>query len=87
MMKKIKQFLGYVAPGVIRPLRILWNEVFGFVFVIFGVVFGYRTILLFRDREGEVGELAMLIGGALFSLMFLWFGVTQFLRARKISRS
>lgn len=87
MIKKAKQFVSHVLPSVIRPLRILWNEVFSFIFIVLAVVFGLGTYRLFRNGEGEIGEFFMLIGGILFSLMLLWFGVTQFLRARKISRS
>ena len=28
----VNKFIGHVMPGVIRPLRVLWNEVIGFLF-------------------------------------------------------
>ena len=31
MVGKTKQFLSYVVPGVIKPLRVLWNEMIGFI--------------------------------------------------------
>jgi hypothetical protein len=87
MFAKAKQFFGHVLPSVIRPLRVLWNEVLGLVFMIFGLVFGYRTYLFYDDSEKGLGELGMTIGMALFSAMFVWFGFTSFLRAKKISKS
>ncbi len=87
MFAKVKQFFGYVVPGVIRPLRVLWTEVLGLVFMIFGLVFGYRTYLFYQDSEKALGELGMTVGMALFSAMFVWFGLTSFLRAKKISKS
>ena len=87
MFAKAKQFFGHVMPGVIRPLRVLWNEVLGLVFMIFGMVFAYRTYLFYDESEKGLGELGMTIGMGLFSSMFVWFGLSSFLRAKKISKS
>jgi hypothetical protein len=87
MFAKVKQFYGHVVPGVIRPLRVLWHEVLGLIFMIFGLVFGYRTYLFYEESEKGLGELGITAGMALFSAMFIWFGLTSFLRAKKISRS
>ncbi len=33
----VNKFIGHVMPGVIRPLKVLWNEVIGFLFLVFAV--------------------------------------------------
>jgi len=82
-----KKFFHHVMPGVIKPLRVLWNEIIGFVFLAFAVwtvPSAYRHI---RDFNGDGDSLFRLILTSLFSVIMIYFGVTSFLRARKISRS
>ena len=87
MMGRVRQFFQHVIPGVIRPMRVLWNEMIGFVFAVFAVIFGFRTARFIRGFEGgSVADLLMLLGMAFFTLMLAYFGVTSFLRARKIGR-
>ena len=81
-----KQFLKHVMPAIVKPMRVLWNEVIGFIFLVLGVVMGFSTYRNFRDVE-EHGSPIPLIGGSLFALLMIYFGVTSFLRARRISRS
>jgi hypothetical protein len=81
-----KQLLKHVVPAVIKPIRVLWNEVIGFVFLAFGVIVAFSTYRHFRDVD-ETGSPVPLVGGFLFALLLLYFGVTSFLRARRISRS
>jgi ABC-type transport system involved in cytochrome c biogenesis permease subunit len=83
----IKKFFHHVLPGVVKPMRVLWNEIIGFVFLAFAVwtvPSAYRHI---RDFNGDSDSLFRLILTSLFSLIMIYFGVTSFLRARKISRS
>ena len=68
---------------VLGVLRQLWLEVTGFVFVIFagiGAVATVREFAAYRAGHGHSGSLAAAAG---FSLVFTWFGVTSFWRARK----
>ena len=87
MFGKVGQFFSHVVPGVIRPMRVLWNEIIGFVFAVFAVMFGFRTFRLAQDGFEGASELLMLIGMSAFTLMLAIFGVSSFWRARKISRS
>jgi hypothetical protein len=80
MFAKAKMFLGHVIPGVIRPIHILWNQVIGFVFFVLAIVFGYRVI---RGKE----PVGLQVVGGLFVLLIAWFGISSFLKARKISKS
>jgi hypothetical protein len=80
MFSTAKKFLGHVIPGVIRPIHILWNQVIGFVFLVLAIVFGYRVV---RGKE----PVGLQIVGALFVLLIVWFGISSFWKARKISKS
>jgi hypothetical protein len=87
MFRLIKQFFGHVLPGVLRPLRILWNEVIGFLFLVFAgwsALYAFRS---FRDLDKPTGGPVKLFVSAVFCLVMTYFCVTSFLRARRIGRS
>lgn len=84
----VRQFMHHVLPGVLRPLRILWNEIIGFFFLVFGVWFGGSAFRGYRNLnkpggQGWMGVLAPGIGAAIM----LAYGLHSFLKARKIGRS
>jgi len=83
----IKKFFQHVVPGVLKPLRVLWNEIIGFLFLAFGVWAVPSTYRNIRDFSGDGDSLFRIILTSIFSLMMVYFGITSFLRARKISRS
>ncbi|HXG32804.1 MAG TPA: hypothetical protein VNJ11_05520 [Bryobacteraceae bacterium] len=86
-MSLLRQFLRHVLPGVLKPLRALWNEVIGFVFLALAAIPVPRTIRSWQEFN-ETGEgLFSVVLSAIFIGIMAWFGVTSFLRARKISRS
>jgi hypothetical protein len=87
MGRLISKFLSHVLPGVVRPLHALWNEIIGFLFIVFAVVAGSYVIRALRNFEGDVEGLFRIVLPALFGLVMGYFGVSSFLRARKISRS
>lgn len=79
-------------PAVIKPARTLWNEFIGFVFLCFGGVFGFKTGRLAVDYAkanpaDPLGEAIRLAVAGFCTLVMLWFSLTSFLRARRISRS
>jgi hypothetical protein len=89
-----REFLRHVVPTVVRPARILWNEVIGFLFLSFAAIFGFKTFRYAMDfasasgagadTTGEVIRLAM---AGFCTLVMAWYGFSSFRRARKISRS
>lgn len=84
---KFGLFLEHIVPGVMRPMRVLWNEIIGFVFVVLAVATMPGLIRSVREidaPQGGIGRVAI-AGG--FAAMLLFFGISSFLRARKISRS
>ncbi len=89
MFAKVKQFFSYVIPGVIRPLRVLWNEVIGFVFLALAVWAIPSSLRAYREysANGDADSLFRVVLAALFAALMIWFGVGSFLRARKLSKS
>jgi H+/gluconate symporter-like permease len=86
-MGRINQFIGHVAPGVIRPLRVLWNEIIGFVFICLAALPTPTAIRLLRNYKADGETLLHAVLTVSFVVLMTYFGVTSFLRARKISRS
>ena len=87
-----REFVKHVVPAVLKPARTLWNEIIGFVFMCFGVIFGFRAVRLYLDfSRGNAAtagaDFVRFVVSAFCTLLMLYFGVTSFLRARKISRS
>jgi hypothetical protein len=87
MGQLISKFMHHVVPGVIRPLHALWNEVIGFLFIVFAVIAAFYVVRAVRNFDGDVESLVHIVLPALFGLVMGFFGVSSFLRARKISRS
>ena len=87
-----REFVKHVVPAILKPARTLWNEVIGFLFICFAVVFGFKSFRLYVDFSKSTGDessahLVRLAMAGFCTLLMLWFGITSFLRARKISRS
>jgi hypothetical protein len=81
-VKQGRSFLQHVIPAIIKPLRALWNEVIGFLFLCMGTIFGFSA---FRSlRAGDDVRGFVMCSSA---ILMAYFGVSSFLRARKISRS
>jgi len=91
-VKHGRVFVKHVVPAVMKPARTLWNEVIGFIFFCIGVMFASRTVRLYMDymaaAPAEKGTtMGRLVLATFCTLLMLWFGLTSFLRARRISRS
>jgi len=87
MLSIAKKFAGHVIPGILKPLRVLWNEMIGFVFLVLGVIFGFSAWRKYRDFDGDFASLLLLLMAGLFVLLMLGYGVSSFLRARRIGKS
>ncbi len=83
----VNRFLGHVLPGIVRPMHALWNEVIGFVFIVLAVwaaPSAWRNVRLVNGNSETFFRAAISVG---FALLMVYFGVSSFLKARKISRS
>jgi hypothetical protein len=83
MGRLISQFLGHVLPGIIRPLHALWNEVIGFLFIVFAFVAGFYVFRAVRNFEGDIEGLVHIVFPGLFGLVMGYFGVSSFLRVHE----
>jgi hypothetical protein len=75
-------FLRHVVPAVVKPLHALWNQVIGFLFLLFGSIFGLRTARYMYSHD----MMRSAIGGIATAIM-AYYGIGSFLKARRISRS
>jgi len=72
----------YVLPSVVKPIHSRWHEVLGFVFLAFA---GIATWKVARNSATmSPGRLAIIIP---FIVVTAAYGVSSFLKARRISRS
>jgi hypothetical protein len=72
----------HVLPAVLKPARTLWNEIIGFLFLCFAIIFGIQAGRYFMAGDG-----VRLFFAGFCTCVMAWFGVSSFRRARKISRS
>jgi hypothetical protein len=87
-----REFVKHVVPAVVKPARTLWNEVIGFIFFCLAVYCGSGLVRSYMkldsaSPEAFSGHLFRLVLSALATMLMLYFAITSFLRARKISRS
>jgi hypothetical protein len=87
MLSLARKFLGYVVPGVVKPMRVLWNEVIGFLFLSLAAIGCFRLVPVMRQFDGGPESLFRLLLTGIFTAIMLTFGVSSFLRARRISRT
>jgi hypothetical protein len=75
-------FVKHLLPAVWKPVHTLWNEVISFLFLCMAAILAFR--LIHAIRRGEQFP-AILVGFG--AALCAWYGITSYLRARKISRS
>ena len=83
MFALTRKLLQHVLPGIVRPLHILWNQIIGFFFIVLAILPVPSAVRAYNDPDGGP-RLALTVP---FCLLMASFGVSSFLRARKISRS
>jgi CDP-diglyceride synthetase len=82
-----RRFVKHVVPAVVRPIRTLWHEIIGFLFLVlaaWAVPSGIRGI---REFHGDAGSLFRIILTLVFVAIMAGYGISSFRRARKISKS
>ena len=86
MAPTAQKFAQHVVPQVIKPARVVWNQVIGVVFLVFGIPVASRAVTSYRLIATDPRALVQFLLLALFAAILIAFGVGSFLRARKISR-
>ncbi len=82
-----RTFAATVVPGVLKPLRVLWNEIIAFFFFVMAVIAVPATYRAIRDFNGELDVLGRILLTGSFSLVMGGYGLYSILRARKIDKS
>jgi hypothetical protein len=82
----VRQFLHHVLPAVIRPLRVAWNQIIGFFFLVLGVWAIPHTVRSARAFDGSAEQLFRLVVSGIFIAFMLGFGIQSFWRARKVPK-
>jgi|SRR5271165_1145997 len=75
-------FLGSVG----HVLHALWLEVTGFLFLVLSVIGAGATVREYHRYLGGIATRNRVVLAAVFTLLFLYFGVESFLRARRKSK-
>lgn len=83
----VGRFIEHVVPGVVRPMRVLWHEVIGFIFIVLAVIFGSSAVRMYHLLQTEQISMMRLVASFFLPVLMAYFGITSFLRARKASRS
>ncbi len=75
-------FVKHVVPAAVKPVHSLWHEVIGFFFLAFAGIGVWR---IYRTAS-TMGPVRVAILG-IFIVVLIGYGVSSFLKARRISRS
>jgi hypothetical protein len=81
-----REFVRHILPQIIKPIRTLWNEMIGFVFLCLAAVPIPRTFRQWREYSDTGDGLFRLGMSLVFITLMATFGIHSFLRARKIAR-
>jgi hypothetical protein len=68
-------------------MRVLWNEVIGFVFVVLALWSVRSSIHAYREFDGDMDSMFRLGMTWFFTALMAIFGIHSFIRARRIARS
>jgi hypothetical protein len=80
--KNSGRLVKHVVPAAVKPLHSLWHEILAFIFLCAAVLAGFR---MWQDRAHmPVVEFVVM---SVFMLVTLGYGISSFLKARRISRS
>ena len=82
LAREAGRFVKHVVPAAVKPIHSLWHEVLGFFFLAFA---GIGVFKVWRNGQAlGPGRLSILV---IFIAVMAGYGISSFLKARKISRS
>jgi hypothetical protein len=79
-------FARHTLPVAIRPARILWHQMIGFLFLVLAITparFGYKALVNFK---GDGRSWTEVILSGVFIVVMVGYGISSFMKARRISR-
>ncbi|MEO8658196.1 MAG: hypothetical protein ABI693_06985 [Bryobacteraceae bacterium] len=87
MASVVRSFFTHVVPAVIKPMRVVWNQSLGLLFLLIALLVTAKLRVAWTNFSGQFGELVMLVFSTAFAVLMAGYALWSFLRARKISRS
>jgi hypothetical protein len=82
LARQAGKFVKHVVPAAIKPVHSLWHEMLGFIFVVFALILSGGLI---RHRA-DLGPVKLVLILPLI-ILSAGYGISSFLKARRISRS
>jgi hypothetical protein len=79
-------FARHTLPVAIRPARILWNQMIGFLFLVLAFAFAVPGYTALRNFKGDGSSWLRVICCGILTAVMLVYGISSFLKARKIAR-
>jgi hypothetical protein len=79
-------FARHSLPVAIRPARILWNQMIGVLFLALATLPARQAYMAVKNFRGDGLSWLQVIGYGTFIGVMTAYGISSFLRARKISR-
>ena len=86
-LKQGQMFFKHVVPAAVKPVHSLWHEIIGFVFMVFAIIAGFSGYRTYARFTGDTGDVVRMVMCGIFALIMSGYGISSFLKARKISRS
>jgi hypothetical protein len=86
-VKQGQMFMRHVIPAAVKPVHSLWHEVISFIFVVFAIAAGFAGYKTYSHFTGDPGDLVRMVLCGIFVVIMGAYGLSSFLKARKISRS
>jgi hypothetical protein len=82
-----QRFARHVVPHVVRPARIIWNQVLGSLFLVLALTAYSSAWQSYHAPAHEQGDTVRFWIAMVFGAGMTAFAIHAFLRARKLSRS
>jgi hypothetical protein len=79
-------FARHTLPVAIRPARILWNQMIGFLFLVLAIMFSGPEYKALKNFKGDGRSWVQVIGYGIFIGVMAAYAISSFMRARRISR-
>ncbi|MFN7923394.1 MAG: hypothetical protein U0Q16_25050 [Bryobacteraceae bacterium] len=87
-MKEVaKRFATTVLPAIIKPLRVLWNEMIAFLFFALAFLMGLLPAWRYYNLKNDPDNFLRMMLTGTFGVVMLAYGIYSIVRARKIGRS
>jgi hypothetical protein len=82
LSRQAGKFVKHVLPAAVKPVHSLWHEVIGFVFLVVAATAAWKV----ARNTASLGPVRLVILVP-FILVMVGYGISSFLKARRISRS